>query len=265
MPGRQSRMGPTHVTSRRSSMRIDLTSFETFVSHALVNPFHERYERDAILAAEAVTRLVDDLRAIDTTHFEERGRGAFTTIEGRVKEKDSFFRKILRSCQALASQRGFTHATIEEAYTGVKDLAGVRFSCAYYDEVVSTVDHLVRPTLRASGHGTVLQNDPHLADKNLLDVGNEYGYRSYHFYLLVPTVVDIYGGREPCLCEIQARTELQQVWATKSHDLLYKPGQGWDFSDPHVAEDMRQVSNSLRAADQFLVSIRDRARGERTS
>jgi hypothetical protein len=57
------------------------------------------------------------------------------------------------------------------------------------------------------------------------------------------------------------RSELQHVWAVKSHDLLYKPSRGWQLSDKHVTEDMRQLSNSLRAADQFLVSIRDRARG----
>ena len=64
------------------------------------------------------------------------------------------------------------------------------------------------------------------------------------------------------VCELQARTELQHVWAVKSHDLLYKPGFGWQHSDNHVVKDMREVSHSLKAADQWLMSIRDRVRGE---
>jgi hypothetical protein len=32
-----------------------------------------------------------------------------------------------------------------------------------------------------------------LGDKNYLDKGDSKGYRSYHFFLKVPTPVDIYG------------------------------------------------------------------------
>jgi len=39
---------------------------------------------------------------------------------------------------------------------------------------------------------------------------------------------------------------------------------GWNMSDEHVVQDMREVSNSLRAADQFLISIRDRSRKKKT-
>jgi ppGpp synthetase/RelA/SpoT-type nucleotidyltranferase len=78
----------------------------------------------------------------------------------------------------------------------------------------------------------------------------------------VPTLIDIYGNVELRLCEVQARTELQHVWAVKSHDLIYKPESGWNLDDDSVVENMRQVSNSLRAADHYLVDIRKRIKGE---
>lgn len=117
-------------------------------------------------------------------------------------------------------------------------------------------DEPIRPGLQRLGYGSDLR--PRLKDRDDLDEGDEWGYRSYHFYVQVPTPVDIYGKIKLRLCEVQARTELQHVWAVKSHDLLYKPGSGSRPLDRHVTEDMRQVSNSLRAADQFLQSVRDR-------
>jgi len=64
-------------------------------------------------------------------------------------------------------------------------------------------------------------------------------------------------------CEVQGRSELEHVWATKSHNLLYKTGSGWDFRNNRVIEEMRQVSNILRGVDQFLVNIRHRVRRKR--
>lgn len=48
---------------------------------------------------------------------------------------------------------------------------------------------------------------------------------------------------------------LQHVWAVKSHDLLYKPSGGWEIRDRGIIEEMRQLSNSLRAADSFLLIL----------
>src|SRR5207253_3831744 len=72
------------------------------------------------------------------------------------------------------------------------------------------------------------------SDLDYLEWGSDVGYRSYHFFVKVPTPVNIYGDLEMRVCEVQARTELQHVWAVKSHDLLYKPELGLDLSDENV-------------------------------
>jgi ppGpp synthetase/RelA/SpoT-type nucleotidyltranferase len=64
------------------------------------------------------------------------------------------------------------------------------------------------------------------------------------------------------ICEVQGRSELQHVWAVKSHDLLYKPDDGWLKPDAETLKDMQELSNSLRSVDHFLCRIRKRVRGK---
>ena len=247
-------------THSNSLAPINLECFDTFVSHPLVKTFEERYDSDAIRAHVTLEKLVADLWDINNEYKDKNSRGAFTSVEGRVKTKDSFMMKLYKICLARAPNTGINKKTIGDSYKEIKDLCGIRFSCPYYDEVKFFVNNLVRPKLQNLGYQINFNKHSQLMDKDYLDQGNEQGYRSYHFFVKVPTEVDIYGKIEPCLCEIQARSELQHIWAVKSHDLLYKPKNSWDFSDVHVLEDMRQLGNSLRSADQFLISIRDRVK-----
>lgn len=238
----------------------DLADFKAFKSHRLVRPFRDRYETDALLATYALARVIQDLQDLESRYREQHDTTLFTAVQGRVKEENSFVKKLQESCQELATTKGFARETIEEAYAGIKDLCGVRVSCPYIDQIVPTINGVIRPRLGDAGYATDLRQEPGHADKDLLEFGDERGYRSYHLYLSAPTVVDIYGKIEMCLCEVQVRTELQHVWADKSHNLVYKPDEGWDHSDSHVLADMREASNLLKAVDQHLVSIRDRAR-----
>lgn len=234
---------------------LDLKSTNLFMSHPWIARLEQQYEHDAKLAKQAAVQIIEDLNDYNTKHNELSGRVAFTTIEGRVKTKASFFAKLLLSCGQYS--KGLTEKSVGGLYLGVKDLCGVRFSCPYFDEVIPAVASL-REHFAELGYAADLQSEAQYRDKNELEEGDRMGYRSYHFLVKIPTPVDIYGKVELRLCEVQARTELQHVWAVKSHNLLYKSQGGWNFSDPHVVADMKQVSNSLRAADQSLVSIRDR-------
>jgi ppGpp synthetase/RelA/SpoT-type nucleotidyltranferase len=242
---------------------LRLKSFETFKAHPWIVGIRQRYARDATLAKYAVGRILDDLDDLNASYVKNNGRAIFTTIEGRVKSEDSFLKKLYDLCCNKSRVEGLTLQTIEKAYSSVKDLCGCRFSCPYFDQVKPSVDRLVRPKLSQLGYATDLSNEnPEYQDKDYLESGDRFGYRSYHFFVKVPTVVSIFYDVEMCLCEIQVRSELQHVWAVKSHDLLYKPNTKWDLSDDLVVEDMRQLSNSLRAVDQYLISIRNRTWGD---
>lgn len=237
---------------------LDLTSRETFCLHPWVRDLEPLYEHDATLARYATARALGDLKRLGEERSAKDGRFCIVATDGRVKSKESFFNKLYMKVRC--SKRAVTQATLRSLYGSIRDLSGIRFSCPYFDQVIPVIEEFVRPELAALGYGTDLLTVPGCDDKNYLDQGDDFGYRSYHFFIEIPTLVDIFGAAESCLCEVQARTELQHVWAVKSHDLLYKKN-GRKQDDPHCIDDMRQVSNSLRAADQFLVSIRDRVNG----
>lgn len=248
-----------------SHLEIDLDDFEGFKAHALVAPLRHRYKQSATLAQQAILKLVEDLDELNKRYLAEHDRVALTSVQGRIKEENRFFRKMLTTCREKARTQGISRETLEASFSGIKDLAGVRFSCPYFDEVIPAVDDLVRPRLATIGYGTDLRSETGYADKNYLENGDTFGYRSYHFYVRIPTIIDIYENIEMCLCEVQARTELQHIWADKSHDLLYKPATGWETPDEQLVALMKQVSNNLRLVDELLVDIRRRVRKENAS
>jgi ppGpp synthetase/RelA/SpoT-type nucleotidyltranferase len=233
---------------------LDLGDLDGFLAHPWVKALVPRFRHEEALARQAMRRLTDDLKKLNDAVV---GRSLFTSIDGRVKTEDSFFRKLYSICKTRSNETGVTIQILQQFYESITDLTGVRFACPYYDEIEPSIAN-VRKYLADHCYATQLAE---FADKNYLDTGDPRGYRSYHFFVKIPTPTTIYGDSELCLCEVQVRSELQHVWAVKSHDLLYKPGTGWHPTDHHILEDMRQLSNSLRAADQALLSIRDRAQG----
>lgn len=251
-------------TDRKTSLKLDgtpinLDTFDTFLNHPWIERFISQYKRDAMLAHYAVQTIVSDLYDLNEKYKEKYNRVIFTSVDGRVKELDSFMRKLFKKVTDCSKNEPVTQNTLDLLYTDIKDLCGIRFSCSYFDEVKPIINKFIRPQLGRRGYATDL-SEP--IDYDCLDNGDDFGYRSFHFFVKIPTVVNIYGDVEPCLCEVQGRTELQHVWAVKSHNLLYK--RNLEIEPNDIIVDMREVSNSLRALDQFLISIRNRI-GEKTN
>ena len=238
---------------------INLGDFDEFKDHSLIVPIIHKYEMQSRMALSAVTRLTNDLEEINGKYVKQHGRIIFTSIEGRVKTRDSFLYKYYQNCCIYSQKYGISEKMLEKYYKSINDIAGVRFSCPYYDEVEFAIDNLIRPKLNKLGYATNLEGN-NLKDRDYLNEGDIDGYRSYHFFLKVPIVIDIYGGTELCICEVQGRSELQHIWAVKSHDLLYKSNYNLESNDNMIHDDMKQLSNSLRVADQSLVSIRNRTK-----
>ena len=239
---------------------INLGEFDLFREHPWVTSLDARITRDSKLADTALRTLINDLELLNREFYEQHRRTLFVSVDGRVKKKDSLLKKLFKYCHEHAEAHGLVQDTVLHVYEAITDLCGVRFSCPYLDQIMETVTDEVRPWLQNRGYATNLEEHP---DKDVLENGDDFGYRSYHFFVRVPAPIDIYGNREFMLCEIQARTELQHVWAVKSHQLLYKPEQGWERSDEHVISDMKAISNNLNSVDQLFVSVRERSKGNR--
>ena len=244
----------------RNVNRINLSSFDNFCKHPWVKELENKYEtHDQILADEAVLQCSEDLELINEKYRQKYSRVAFISIDGRAKETDSLLRKLYEKCKG--KDGGITKSILTRRYNSITDKAGVRFACAYFDEIEEFINDLVRPQLLDMGYN-VRVSKRSTGDKNKLDDGDDNGYRAYHFYVEVPTLIDLFGNTKLVLCEVQARTEFQHIWAVRSHELLYKPEEGLRI-DNLTRDDMRALSTSLRAADQALVSIRKRARATR--
>src|ERR1017187_1492659 len=158
-------------SSADGAEKFDLKTFAKFRTHPLVLPLLKDYQRDATLAKAGVAVLVSDLESLNDEYQEQFGRVAFTTIEGRVKAEESFFRKLYSKSREDSKSVGITADTLQKLYKSIKDLAGVRFSCPYYDEVRQSISTVVRPRLNELGHATDL-GDTYL-DKDYLDNGDE--------------------------------------------------------------------------------------------
>ena len=232
-----------------------LGSFESFMAHTWAKSLKGNYERDYILANQAHNKMVRDIEIFNENYREQTEKTYFTSVKGRAKEEESFFRKLYKMCCERSGKTTLTQETLSEMYGKIHDLCGVRFSVPYIDQVKITVDEILRPLLSTIGYAIDIQDEQ--PDKDLLEEGDDAGYRAYHFFVKIPTTVDIFGNAQEVLCEVQGRSELQNVWASKSHDLLYKPDEGWQISDEHI-EDMKNISKALNAADYHLKNLRNR-------
>lgn len=246
---------------------FNLSSYEDFLASSSIQALIPRFQKDAVTAKHVVETVANDLTQINTLYRAEKKRGLLSTVDYRVKSQDSFFLKLFKICKASCQTQGFDEEKLESWYNSIHDVAGVRFSCPYYDEVEMAIREYIRPALENNGYGTNLDDTKipdtdKLPDRDYLDKGDANGYRSYHFFLKVPTKVDIYGHIKVFVCEVQGRSELQQVWAVKSHDLLYKPTGRWVAPDSETIKDMQELSNNLRSVDHFLSQIRKRLRKE---
>src|SRR4051794_21376295 len=95
---------------------IDLNDFKSFMTHDWVNPLIGRYKRAATLAAFARTKVLTDLETFNKETYKQSSRVAFTTIEGRIKDQSSFFRKLHKLCVEYAQTQGVTPATLDNHY-----------------------------------------------------------------------------------------------------------------------------------------------------
>ena len=245
---------PIKAPQIQAPLAEDLSDFE---KHTWVQEALEQYDRCAIIASQAKLTIVHDLFELEQEHKKQHeGRALFTVVDSRVKKRNNYLAKLFRNYKQIREKQGMTKEGFATCITQIHDILGARFAVPYFDQVIPTVQE-VRKKLILRNYAVDL-NSEGLKDINYLENGDDNGYRSYHFFIRVPTLVDLYGNSEMYLCEVQARTELEHVWAIKSHNLFYKPHSDWYPSDGHVKEDMKQISNQLRAIDQHLVSIRDR-------
>ena len=194
---------------------MSLHTFDEFMAHPWVQSLLDNYnQKDYNLAFYAIECILRDIQLINEEFEDQHGRSLILSASGRVKSENSTFKKLYDSCCSREKSKTLTRRQLKAFYGEIFDLAGVRFACPYYDQVIPAIECSIRSGLSERGYAVDLSAKPKMNDRNYLDAGDSHGYRAYHFFVKVPTPVDIYGEVEECLVEVQARTvRLQQASA----------------------------------------------------
>lgn len=145
-------------------------------------------------------------------------------ISGRVKEFDSFFRKI---------DRGQLVAPFED----ITDLVGLRIVCLLRSDI---------PVI-----GNIIRRDFDVVSEDNKIEGNEissFGYQSVHFIVKIKScyVGPRYDAVKNIVFEIQLRTVAMDAWAIVSHYLDYKTDKDVPFE---LRKDFYALSGLFYVAD----------------
>jgi len=134
---------------------------------------------------------------------ETRRRGLTCTVEGRAKEVASLVKKALRKSYV-------------SPWDEIQDKAGVRV-VTVYQRTIADVEDIIRELFEVHEY----------EDKRLELEPDKLDYLGVHFEVTVPArhLDGDPGGLRDLVCEIQLHTRAQNLWATVSHELIYKAAQ----------------------------------------
>ncbi len=157
-------------------------------------------------------------------------RNPIHNIESRLKSADSMMNKL--------SRKGIPF-TPENAGKNLLDIAGIRVTCYYINDIYVLAEMLSRR-----------DDFVVLKQKDYIKNPKPSGYRSYHLVLNVP--VHLSAKKQYAPVEIQIRTIAMDFWASLEHQLKYKPSA--EIS-PEISEELRQCAERIAETDYQMQKI----------
>jgi len=152
-------------------------------------------------------------------------------VKTRLKSVDSMIEKTVRkNCEP----------TLEAIRANILDIAGMRVTCPYVEDV-----YLVADALRRQEDLTLLQVKDYIAEPK------PNGYRSLHLVVEVPVFLADRTIHVPV--EIQIRTIAMDFWASAEHELRYK------FAGdvpPELSRTMSEIAGTARSLDEQMTALR---------
>ncbi len=151
-------------------------------------------------------------------------RNPIHNIESRLKSADSIMNKLVK--------KGIPF-TIENAKKYLLDIAGIRVTCCYINDIYVLAEMLARR-----------DDFVVLKQKDYIKNPKPSGYRSFHLVLNVP--VHLSSSKTTVPVEIQIRTIAMDFWASLEHQLRYKPS---GTITPEISEELRQCAERIAETD----------------
>ncbi|MDR0447879.1 MAG: tetratricopeptide repeat protein [Treponema sp.] len=189
--------------------------------------FFEQYERSRI-SRDGITKEL--IEAVESVVHALPSR---PTVKGRVKEFDSYFKKLLNLLKEDPGKQPL-----------ITDLIAFRVVCPFLEDQ-SAVEKLIRDNF------VIIELDRKGAHFSF----KEFGYESVHLLIEIPqSLLTKWGDCGATAAEIQIRTILQDAWAEVEHELVYK-AEFTPFDDP-MKRRLAAVNASLSLADNIFQEIR---------
>ena len=182
------------------------------------------------LYRSALKMAVAQLEILDEEFATMYDHSPIHHIEYRIKTLDSIAEKL---------QRRGLEVTIDNIYTHIQDVAGIRVICNYLDDIY----YMRRLLTRTESFGIQREAD-------YIQNPKETGYRSLHLILDVPIVIS--EGTLHLPVEVQLRTIAMDMWASLEHELRYKSDR--NFSDADAAR-LRLCSEAIGEIDREMQRI----------
>lgn len=170
------------------------------------------------------------LNIIDSEFSVKFQRNPIHNIDSRLKSPQSIIGKL---------QKKDLPITTESARKNLLDIAGIRVTCCYINDIYAIADMLCR-----RDDFTVIKQ------KDYIKNPKPSGYRSYHLIVNVPVYLS---SKKSCApVEIQIRTIAMDFWASLEHQLKYKTSAA---ITPEISEELRDCAERIAETDIQMQDI----------
>ncbi len=155
------------------------------------------------------------------------------SVTSRIKKPTSIFNKLTRLHKEIS---------IESITASLNDVAGIRVTCSFIDDVYKIAAMLTK------------QDDITLIEaKDYIKHPKPNGYRSYHMILEVPVFFS--SSKRSVRVELQIRTVAMDFWASLEHDLRYKKNVE---NAKDIEDDLKNCAETIAQTDLKMMEIRNR-------
>lgn len=202
----------------------------------------EEFERmtkdfsDLMLVYRCAIREVQTKLEVLNDEFSARfKRNPIVSIKTRVKKPLSIAKKM--------EKKGLPH-TIEAMRNNLHDIAGIRVTCAFIDDI-----YQIAKLLAKQDDVTVL------SVKDYIQNPKENGYRSYHMIVEIPVFFS--DRTEHVNVEVQIRTMAMDFWASLEHQIRYKKEITDQLELETISRELYECAEIIASTDVRMQNVKE--------
>lgn len=184
----------------------------------------QQFSQIMFLYQAAVQQVTAQLNILKGEFEFRKDRNPIASISSRIKSKEGIIAKM---------QRKGLPITFSAMSTNIFDIAGMRITCPFLEDVYSVAKML-----------TYQPNIEIVKVKDYIRNPKENGYRSLHVIVNVEVQFSNWSQRMPV--EIQIRTIAMDFWASTEHQIRYK--KDVDFSEEKLQK-LKHCADLMAEAD----------------